>query len=137
MIFYVFSYPIPTHSRHNLIAFESTVAASPRIAPYPIIRIAAARSVICAAALFICFISFPFLSFNILSLFTMIIDSQRNRNTLCLKKEDIFKICVLILKKLLRTSQAVPPYYKAVFVFSMINGFASSCPHEVSYIPIR
>lgn len=94
MIFYVFSYPIPTHSRHNLIAFESTVAASPRTAPYPIIRIAAARSVICAAALFICFISFPFLSFNILSLFTMIIDSQRNRNTLCLKKEDIFKICV-------------------------------------------
>ena len=41
-------------------------------------------------------------------------------NTLCLKKEDIFKICVLILKKSLRTSQAVPSYYKAVFVFSTV-----------------
>ena len=48
-------------------------------------------------------------------------------NTLCLKKEDIFKICALILKKLLRTSQAVPPYYKAVFVFSMINGVRPQC----------
>ena len=41
-------------------------------------------------------------------------------NTLCLKKEDIFKICVLILKKLLRTSQAVPSYYKVVLVFSTV-----------------
>ena len=55
-------------------------------------------------------------------------------NTLCLKKKDIFKICVLILKKLLRTSQAVPPYYKAVFVFSMINGFASAFTEILSFI---
>ena len=52
-------------------------------------------------------------------------------NTLCLKKEDIFKICVLILKKSLRTSQAAPPYYKAVFVFSMINGFASAFTDKI------
>jgi hypothetical protein len=31
MIF--FSYPIPTHSRHNFIALPSTTAASPLTAP--------------------------------------------------------------------------------------------------------
>ena len=33
LMVYAFFYPMPTHSRHNLIALESTVAASPRIAP--------------------------------------------------------------------------------------------------------
>jgi hypothetical protein len=45
-------YPMPTHSRHNLIALLSTVAASPRHTPKHSMAAPASRSVICAAAFF-------------------------------------------------------------------------------------
>ena len=38
MIVSSFSYPIPTHSRHNLIAFPSTAAASPLTAKPDLVK---------------------------------------------------------------------------------------------------
>ena len=54
MIYLKISYPIPTHSRHNLIALLSTVAASPRKAPAHSITVPTAKSKACAAAFFQC-----------------------------------------------------------------------------------
>ena len=45
-------YPIPTHSRHNLIALLSTVAASPRQTPKHSMAAPAISSATCAAAFF-------------------------------------------------------------------------------------
>ena len=47
------SYPMPTHSRHNLIALLSTVAASPRQTPKHSMVPPAISSAICAAAFFL------------------------------------------------------------------------------------
>lgn len=50
VIYLKISYPIPTHSRHNLIALLRTVAASPRKTPKHSITVPITKSAVCAAA---------------------------------------------------------------------------------------
>ena len=61
VIYQKISYPIPTHSRHNLIALLSTVAASPRKTPTHSAAVPTAKSKVCAAAFFQCIYASPFL----------------------------------------------------------------------------
>ena len=55
-----FSYPMPTHSIHNRIAFANTVSASPRQMPKPIIKTAANSSADWAIAFCLSFAVTPF-----------------------------------------------------------------------------
>ena len=78
------SYPIPTHSRHNLTALLSTVTASPRKTPKHSIAIPTTKSAVCAVAFFQC-INYITLSFFVLKQTLFLHSGQIPSNTaLCL-----------------------------------------------------
>ena len=62
VILLILSYPIPTHSKHNLIALLSTVTASPHQMPKHSMAVPAISNTTCAAVFFtqLIFSPFPF-----------------------------------------------------------------------------
>ena len=86
---YLFFYPIPTHSRHNLIALPSTMAASPLAAPKVSMLTPVIRKKPCKILLY----------FNCLSLPSSAVSGFVDRLTLLLYNKEC-KISVKRLKKM-------------------------------------